>query len=175
MKKVTLMTLLPASIGLLAAPAAVMGAERLNDLQLARMYGGAGNGNGNGNLGSGNGNFNSGNNNGNGNAGSNSGNGNASDNNGNFDGSNRGNSGGASSVNVQATVQTTAVVPGGVPVVTLVTPPAVPGAATLPPVTLNGVLLPAVALPGAVVSGAAVSGVLMPAGPPVAVGVAVPR
>lgn len=183
MKTITLMALLPATIAVgVAAPTAVTGAQRLSDVQLARMYGGAGNGNGNGNVGNGNGNLNSGSNNGNGNFGSNNGNGNATDNNGNFDGSNKGNGPGAS-VNSQALVHTATVTPAGPAIAPAVaTPPAAvatpselaaPNVAAAPAVSLNGVLIPSTVLPTAVPGG--LNGVLVPANPLAAVGVVVPR
>ncbi|KAA5609894.1 hypothetical protein [Rhodovastum atsumiense] len=70
-------------------------AQRLSDVQLGQVQGGAGNGNGNGNVGNGNGNGNRGDGNGNANYGDNNGNYNSGSNHGNNGiGSNRGNGAG---------------------------------------------------------------------------------
>jgi hypothetical protein len=108
MTKSPRMTLLIASLTVGTAPGIASAAAHLTDQQLAAMYAGAGNGNGN--VGNNNGNGNSGNNNGNGNVGNNSGNGNANDNNGNNDGSNKGN--GNSTVAGTSIAAVTPVAPG---------------------------------------------------------------
>jgi hypothetical protein len=166
MTKSPRMTLLIASLTVGTAPGIASAAAHLTDQQLAAMYAGAGNGNGN--VGNNNGNGNSGNNNGNGNVGNNSGNGNANDNNGNNDGSNKGN--GNSTVAGTSIAAVTPVAPGippktaNVSNVSGVQPLATSQGAMVSPLPIGLALQSGVAPPLAVLNGVSLNGIVITGG-----------